>query len=934
MRRIQYILAGVVFTLSTATTISAQQTADDHPMILLSSQKTNVNYNDTTIHLRVKANTAIETSSDGNWLSATALNDSHYAINIKANWTGATREGTVKFKSVENSFTRTFTVSQAVDNVADLIPEDILIRVASATAVSQLEPDNDNFATYWEPVSKSYDNNPQTFWHSPWGDNSGHGDPKYFPIELTYNFAPGCGHMDYVKYTPRPSGTNGCFGKFELWYKTEGATEFTKQGDYDFNSANNISILALGPDGKGLDNPQAVRMIIKSGGGGFASCGEMGFYQLNSEQQNTDYEIFTDALMTDLRPGTTQADVDRLTNPLCKKIASLLLEGYDKQYRVASYPCLLSPFALSDLWSTPGKYYDRFEGVTGINISRGKHIVIADGIPAEATANLKVVAWYSAPLQPDPENTSALKGADPHEFSYSLKNGVNVFEYDFDYDGLAYVSYCVSEKPERFNDIRVHFVNGEINGYLTSKQTNLEIGTILQKAKNRCIDLLGSKCHSVWEAEAFLESCRDITGTKKGYVQYMNILDSLVDYEHYLLGFKKYDRVPKNRTMAYVNYTYYMFQSGYGVAFKYDTQSRVLNCRTIALNDADAIWGLSHEWGHQHQMSPYFCWIGMTEVTNNTNTCYNVLRMGYKGANDGGYSRILQQREKLRKTFVTDDKHAGTKGILNENTRSSRRGRAYERRNDLLVHEEYRRMAEEQAERGDTVKIPAWKEGGPVEMDLDHAVSYHEIHTEEMLSPLFMLHCYFANPDTAHRGDLQPDFLLDLYEALRQTEYPTGSQIEKTSTEPDKYELLACAHNGNKVDTYSRFVTKYPESCWIKNGYLTDKSVARDNSVPFIFHFVRKASMVCGYNLYPYFEKFGMFRTIVLDIFDYSEGIMALTPSMRDEFKADMDALVADGTLKPVDDDMVNRILSAEVLTYPRPDFPNEPEVTQQAVKN
>lgn len=48
-------------------------------------------------------------------------------------------------------------------------------------------------------------------------------------------------------------------------------------------------------------------------------------------------------------------------------------------------------------------------------------------------------------------------------------------------------------------------------------------------------------------------------------------------------------------------------------------------------NDFDAIWGLSHEWGHQHQMAPYFNWAGQGECTNNMNSCYNTLHMGYKG---------------------------------------------------------------------------------------------------------------------------------------------------------------------------------------------------------------------------------------------------------------------------------------------------------------
>ena len=110
----------------------------------------------------------------------------------------------------------------------------------------------------------------------------------------------------------------------------------------------------------------------------------------------------------------------------------------------------------------------------------------------------------------------------------------------------------------------------------------------------------------------------------------MNVLDSLIVWEHDVLGFTKYNLVPKNRTFAYVNYTYYMFQGGLGVSFHVDQESRVLNCNTLINRDDDAIWGLSHEWGHQHQLHPYFCWTGTTEVTNNVNSYYNVMKMGYR----------------------------------------------------------------------------------------------------------------------------------------------------------------------------------------------------------------------------------------------------------------------------------------------------------------
>ena len=57
--------------------------------------------------------------------------------------------------------------------------------------------------------------------------------------------------------------------------------------------------------------------------------------------------------------------------------------------------------------------------------------------------------------------------------------------------------------------------------------------------------------------------------------------------------------------------------------------------------DDDAIWGLSHEWGHQHQMQPYFCWSGMGEVSNNIFSYYNTQHMGYKYTR-GSWNRVRE----------------------------------------------------------------------------------------------------------------------------------------------------------------------------------------------------------------------------------------------------------------------------------------------------
>ena len=152
---------------------------------------------------------------------------------------------------------------------------------------------------------------------------------------------------------------------------------------------------------------------------------------------------------------------------------------------------------------------------------------------------------------------------------------------------------------------------------------------------------------------------------------------------------------------------------------------------------------------------------------------------------------------------------------------------------------------------------------------------------------------------------------------MRQTDEVEGSKIEKTDG-IDKYELLASAQNNNKNSKLAVFRSKYSTSTWTKNNYITTAHCYRsENSVPFIMNYIRKASRLTGYNLFPYFEKCGMLRQVALRIYDGNWYLM--TADMYDEFKADMEAL----GLKTCDDAMVKAILTIATPNYSRPNIPN-----------
>ncbi len=831
-------------------------------IIKVSSLNESVAYGTSIINLDIASNVDYVVSSNADWIHVQKNGTSTY-LKCDANLYPTERVGKVVVSDPsKQAQSRTITVTQAPDGSAEYVKGDDQVAVSSARADRE-QPGSG--------IEKSIDGDFTTIYHSPW---SGDVSPEN-PAVLEYFFKD-VDVIDYLVYHPRQSGSNGNFGELEIWYKTTENTTYTKAGDYDFKKSGTATRVEFD---EALRNPTAIKFVVKTGGGDavdkqYATCAEMQFFTFR--EKDPSFDVFADELCTTLKEGVTLSTIQKLKNPFARSLAQKIFENnYPLNYRVSTHECLLSPQALSEQWAAPGKLYDQVQGVTGIMLTPGKTVVMAEGIPKGKSVSLRVIGW------------TVPEGATFYSETYPLSNGINVIEKTSDWNGLAYIDYY-DYNPEQYaqNPVKIHVVNGIVNGVLTPDKSNKEMDELLKAAPYTTIDLFGERVHSVWETKALQQYTRNY------YRQYMNVLDTLVAWEHRLLGLEKYNRIPKNKTMAYVNYNYYMYQGGFGVTFKYDTQNRCCSPSNIMKKDDDVVWGLSHEWGHQHQMNPYFCWAGLSESSNNMNSCYNVLHMGYAG------SRVKNGWEKARKNILKDEvvDNAGA------GRRSGGRARAYWENNRWSWNKELQDLAKTMI---DSI-VPKQSD------DLDKSISINEVYVETNLAPFFMLHCYFT--------PTLPDYSPDTYEALRQTDADT-----------DKYAVLAAAQNG-KQGKYDEFKAAYPTSAWITHNYLYAGSTTWDNSVPYIFNYVRKASKVCGYNLYPYFEKWGFFRLIANVIDDYGVKLYAMTAEMKNEFKADMDKLVTEGyvnekgetvKLKVMADDMIDEISNAPIPQFSTPNIPN-----------
>lgn len=130
-----------------------------------------------------------------------------------------------------------------------------------------------------EGIEKSFDSDMSTIYHSnyPFAE----GVTSHYPVMLTYYFKENTEALDYFIYYPRISGSNGNFGEVEIQVSTEEHPAFesvTNETNFDFGSKG--AVVSFSFDNT-IQKPKAVRLIIKSGVNGHASCAEMKFFARN-----------------------------------------------------------------------------------------------------------------------------------------------------------------------------------------------------------------------------------------------------------------------------------------------------------------------------------------------------------------------------------------------------------------------------------------------------------------------------------------------------------------------------------------------------------------------------------------------------------------------------------------------------------------------------
>jgi hypothetical protein len=336
------------------------------------------------------------------------------------------------------------------------------------------------------------------------------------------------------------------------------------------------------------------------------------------EALTADMKFFTDSGCSELKPQLKPQDLAGFKSALLKSVAAGLLDKtYDKTYRAARYEAYPSPRELGKTLKL-GDGFSRYENITGIYLEAGENVVFVGPTAGKALA-LLLPDWMRKPAEGiDP--TKDPNGWGLHKQRIELREGLNVFQVKK--AGNVYVSYF-DDQAEAAPHVLVHFPTGKVNGFFdATRDSNEDWNRLLDQAVSPILDARGQHIQVAYPVEWFKVYTRG-----KG-VELIRNYDTMLNHHYTLAGLVKYKKVPRNRILARVNFNYYMFRDGDGVAYLGNQKTMRMVADPSVVIHGDPCWGFSHETGHVLQLHPQLTWGGLTEVTCNLYSLYTGGKLG------------------------------------------------------------------------------------------------------------------------------------------------------------------------------------------------------------------------------------------------------------------------------------------------------------------
>lgn len=587
------------------------------PDILIAESRINLNYGDTLIHINVASNVeyTVTIPDTVDWITPVpevrTMVESTKTFQVGENLADAIRFTNIVFKSSDGTVERPVLLRQEIKD-KQYVPGtsegmgDVLIPINRATADQAQSNEN---------IELSFDGNTSTWYHSPWSGT-------VLPVTLDYFFdTPQV--IDYFIYSPRGSGDNGNFGQFDLYMVRADNKNYEKVESYDFKGSSTFSKISFAESYSGVTS---VRFVVKSGTGGFVSCGEMEFYRRGEPITGLD-AVFADDIYSELKPGVTQGQIGKIENKFFRSIAqSLFDKTYNLSYRVQEFEPYRDRNDLAAEMKTSG--YCPFENATGIYFGDGEEVVLFVGDTKGEKIQLKVYDFDGTR-----QGISV-----PEPTVYPLEKGLN--KVRISHGGLAYIDYfTLNWKTAR--NIKVHIPSGTVNGYFDrNKHTASDWMKILNGATYGCLDIKGDYVNLIYGVGSLKRYCKEGMDLIKRY-------DDITLTEQELMGLIKYNRRPKNHMFARVVKSG-LFADGWGAGFAEDCMNELADPAKVT---KEGVWCIAHELGHVNQIRPGLKWVSTTEVTNNVYSIYarykynrEYMNLEQERVNDGDNNHVLGGR--------------------------------------------------------------------------------------------------------------------------------------------------------------------------------------------------------------------------------------------------------------------------------------------------
>ena len=294
-------------------------------------------------------------------------------------------------------------------------------------------------------------------------------------------------------------------------------------------------------------------------------------------------------------------------------------EGFEKFFRVRDDFNVYSHFQTmtGNQYTGMSNAFGKLSGPTGIVGKSGDiiYIYVDENPSSDCTLQAEIVMDSDSPGDHQTGTTTTLR-AGLNTILLSTASTIYIF-YQLNNPDKYLANYPAA---------KIHIEGGELQGYFdyTRGMTNQDWTLLYEKMLNKS-KVINLKCDRV--VFAMLTNLVKSAIGKKGEAEgLMRIWNNFIKCEEDLMGFKE-DLKGRFRNIwnAFSVNHGYMYATTYGTYYSDGTISTVMNYNTLT-SSGGAIWGPSHEMGHNHQSCINI--VGATEVSNNLFSNVNVFLHG------------------------------------------------------------------------------------------------------------------------------------------------------------------------------------------------------------------------------------------------------------------------------------------------------------------